>query len=1172
MADSNNPSPPSAIMDTIPAPLAIRCPEKVLDHCAQQTELVWLSDRSMGFAEDFLRDISRSNRAVWGTIIGPFGFGKTATAFALTRKFIGAGYLSLPPLSATNLDQYAAAACSLLRVVVPEVSLKVDKAWEAVYAKPPKPKKRAHTEGGRNGQAHRLVAFLSSLTSAGGPIERGLILQLDELQQVLGMLDTAALASFREFVWGLRTEHARCGMILLLDTVLVSRLERWAADIMHRIHENGHTLRLEEAYDRRFPMWLWPRWSAVYCRENGATDLDPDLLLSLGQFVERWDLANGPRTVVEVFSRALEFGIANYGLDPFVRDLTQGRFRYFADGTGIEKVLNSVLADRWIREDPARERLVKLLAAYPEGCPEPVLTRYLPNSEERQKVTAEMFGPLLVNGKAGLALEATQRVRRPFTHLEDVLQCSWHTLPAYNALLERMPEMIEEAILPIIFHERAGRHIGWAIADTIETKILTGWRRYHGTFDEDFPDRHMAVFVGVNPPSQWPADVDFAIAFIVVGEFGEDLQPELATLSVDTNGAHLLVKMPALHPIGVNLPAEIEKYRKFLDPEPFRPANLLAAVVELNRLPDQEGITEATRLRGQAFSANATEIVLRSLINGTIQIRPGLEVKLSALDLVRALFSQAMRLRYPHYVPLARFAGWREALRSYRQALADPRLSAAQRRGDEAVEGTKGDLYAQLFKQTSTAAGDSFVRSLGPLVQLEEKGRRAVIRLTSHLAEITLLDSIRSGSRERGDGTECIPVLGSEERGSGQRGPRFGSEEGHVPVMSAMDTLIRHGWTEEEAKEAVALSCARGVLGQSDDVLYTLMPDASILGQNAESQTANIANIALAGQIASAPETPSEQQMPEPDGLMEFAALKDRLFDQIGAVRAAEVASVWPDSDIAIHLRGIGLELSHHQKSLLTGGRKLTAKLSNNDNAERPPKPRYLLKEIENLAERVSLFERRTTALRSWHLINDRLRALRAAVVRISESSQTGKIMADEFENLAGALRERFSTERWSPLDEAEVWDEKIWRLEQRIQGLQYDGLMAFLRRRQKLIQWVGWAADGPAPEWVEPLQTSSLLFDALTKWGVRAIERGLALLKCLDNVWAWRDPANTKISYSELRRRCERALATVHADPSDDKVDTAADLLARLFHGFNDPIVTQKIYRTLTALRTFNR
>src|SRR5262245_28721055 len=165
----------------------------------------------------------------------------------------------------------------------------------------------------------------------------------------------------------MRTEQSPCGVVVCLDAMLEARLARWAADLLHRIRESGPTLQLAEVYTSEFPFWLWDRLTTA----NGSpvradrAALSPDVLRSLGQFVERPDLANGPRTVVDVFSRAISrFNDTQgrYDIDDLVADLHGGVFRYFGEGAPVQRTLTELLRDDWLGADRDRVALVRTLA------------------------------------------------------------------------------------------------------------------------------------------------------------------------------------------------------------------------------------------------------------------------------------------------------------------------------------------------------------------------------------------------------------------------------------------------------------------------------------------------------------------------------------------------------------------------------------------------------------------------------------------------------------------------------------------------------------------------------------------------------------------------------------------------------------------------------------------
>src|SRR5262249_886536 len=195
-----------------------------------------------------------------------------------------------------------------------------------------------------DGQCHRLGGLPSAPGWAGVAGGGGMGVGVGELQEVVGPLDPGSVIQFREFVWGLRTEQSPCGVVVCLDAMLEARLARWAADLLHRIREGGPTLQLAEVYTSDFPSWLWDRLTTANGSPARADPgaLSPDGLHSLGQFVERPDLANGPRTVVDVFCRAIsrfDDTKRRYDIDDLVDDLHGGIFRYFGEGAPVQRTL-----------------------------------------------------------------------------------------------------------------------------------------------------------------------------------------------------------------------------------------------------------------------------------------------------------------------------------------------------------------------------------------------------------------------------------------------------------------------------------------------------------------------------------------------------------------------------------------------------------------------------------------------------------------------------------------------------------------------------------------------------------------------------------------------------------------------------------------------------------------
>ena len=136
-------------------------------------------------------------------------------------------------------------------------------------------------------------------------------------------------------------------------------------------------------------------------------------------------------------------------------------------------------------------------------------------------------------------------------------------------------------------------------------------------------------------------------------------------------------------------------------------------------------------------------------MQGSVNLGPKTSVKQRGVELVRALFSVACRSKFPGYRTLVTHHNWTELLDTYRKALRTDSISDPQRRGEAAAEGPKGELLRTLLGQKSAAAGDSFLRLLGPLVETSGTASAFTLRFTLHPGETLALDYVRRTGRRR---------------------------------------------------------------------------------------------------------------------------------------------------------------------------------------------------------------------------------------------------------------------------------------------------------------------------------------------------------------------------------------------------------------------------------------
>ena len=1183
------------IADTISGSSARENPKQTLEHYEHLANQFWLSSKVGDVADNVFSGVQHGY-TTWGSLSGPYGFGKTASAIALWAHARDSGFLAIPPLSCTNFNELATGIASLAGVQDPQIKKQVDELFRDAFTEGLNPMVQADAKRyavssqkvrkiyqdkfsiGQftlDSHPHRTVEFLSKLGKLATRNFKGLVIILDELQQLLGPLDTRAIVQFREFVWGMRTERSPCGVILALDSLLEARLARWASDILHRIRENGPALQLTDIYTREFPEWLWDKFSSGNGKRTlplPSAALSKNVLTSLGQFVERPDLANGPRTVVDVFSRSVihyQETKSSYDIPDLVDDIHQGRFRYFGEGATVQSIITQILSDEWILEDEGRKKLVTTLAAFPQGCPEKILHDQISDKGQIEKARSELFGPLLVELSGGLALEPLQQVRRTRTDWEQILSRCWENLPSLDALVAHTPEMIRRILIPVIFPKGTPAKPIWDSLSDESSAMLTGWYILRGTFNDAYPQREIALYVADKEPEFWPEDVDVSIALVCDASMdsGADLRAEL----LDKNeGSCLLMRLPILKPLIDRVPADLQRYQKYVQPEPFRPITILAAVHDLEAFlgdptdnPDDADTLlfheeQVEMEKGKAFTKITVDFILRELLVGTVDTEIGSPISLRGPELLRSLFTQVCRRRFPHYQTLTTTARWQDVLSDYRKGLRSG-LNLAERQGQEEIIMPKAKMYETLFGQMSTAAGDSFIKKLGPFVETKNNSESFSLRLTMHPAENALIDYFKGLSNYKS-----------------------------IPFDAAVEFLRHQGYVKTETEEIVKILIARECLTRDSDGDIRFIPSTEIERSRLQDKIAEINEKLHSLEIVNdttinknVPITDLQEHLNQQQICLEDAVerqIRDMendvrsLQNLIGTVSAAALPMEWSDSDLSTHLKGMTTKLQEIQQNLLKTLRKelkrITKELDLSSGSTgvgwavaQKEKRVSFSGTLQKLQERVMELEKRTKALTSWEVLNNQLRSTDALCIKASE---TAPALKQALNQLITEFKERFATNLWDPLFASSEFSKKLGAVQSEVQGLLYSYLQTFNTELAEVKhQFNSLLPSTPPPPFgilVERNQQNDSIhesFQKLYQWifeGFRAVVAECQELK--KSGAQWRDPDNKRQSWKKLETEVEAALRKSQDTLSFEVVQRIGSKVLLMQSGFTEMIL----------------
>lgn len=753
------------ITSTFPADALRSNPDEVCRsydwHAATYVEQLELSVLRREFI-----DRIRSSVTPKACLVAPFGYGKTAAAIGLWDCCRASGLLAVPPISVGSFAGLARAVLDWLVFALPELrddltvahdrflassseslarrderafGIPFDQAMAAIYDK----LERGYLDF--EDVSINLVAFIEYATAlATGAGYEGLVLIVDELQQLLGNANKGVLVTLRQLVWGLRTRKLPFGLVLTMDPDTERTLADRAGDILHRVKDDGLYLDIRNVYGRDFPARLWAQYvNNLGLSAGEESAIDRPTLDSLGQLCERDDLSNGPRTVINVLQIAAARAAAGtahpYSPVDLVRDLVEGFIKFDGDKGLLPTLVTELQRYPYFERSRARADALRLIAAFPRGCPLEIATHY-GLSDAWRKVGDDLRGEIVTELDEGLALIDLQRVARPANRLNVLLRRYWMQITDQQLFGEDAAQAFVEYVLPLLFPPKVHDLSGWAGHDSV---ALTPENTYagvlEGTASSRFPLRRVAVTVAVEgtmvdnlPPAR---DVDLSVLIRI--RLRADADRSMAVSASESVVAFdLTLGVPSAFGLRGGL-AWIEHY---LSPHSVSAAVILSLLRYFKRQPrDGESTRDLARIEDTVLRLQ--DWLMQEIFPEEVFAQAGFPVMQGGTsglsEFLFAYFSQ----RLPAYTPIATHQHWGHLVETYMSAL--QKSPPATRAGIQARSGSKGEIAA-LFGLKRHAGFPSHVRQYPGLLALEEwQGGQAAIRFIPHPEEVWLADTLR---------------------------------------------------------------------------------------------------------------------------------------------------------------------------------------------------------------------------------------------------------------------------------------------------------------------------------------------------------------------------------------------------------------------------------------------
>ena len=742
-------------------------------------------------------------------------------------------------------------------------------------------------------------------------------------------------------------------------------------------------------------------------------------------------------------------------------------------------------------------------------------------------------------------------------------------MPAHDALVAHAPEMIRRILIPVIFPKGTPVKPIWESLSDAPRDALTGWHLLQGTFDDAYPRREVALYVAEKEPEFWPEDVDVSIALVCDTSMdpGVDSKAELLNKN---DGSCILMRLPILKPLVDRIPADLQRYKKYIQPEPLRPLTILAALHDIEAFlgtligdPDDNDTSllpeeQIEMEKGKAFTRIVIDFILRELLNGTVDIETTAPIPLRGPELLRALFIQACRRRFPQYQTLATTAKWQDVLSDYREGLKSE-LSPAERQGRKEIIMPKAEVYESLFGQMSTAAGDSFIKKLGPFVQTKNNSESFSLCLTMHPAEDALISYFKGLSNYQS-----------------------------IPFDAAVEFLHHQGYIETETEEIVKILIDRECLAKNSDGSLRFIPSAEIERSRLLDKIAEINeklhSLEMTYDAVSTHKNISivhlQEHLNQQQARLEIAVeqqitdLKNSvhtLQNLIGTVRAVALPTEWLDSDLSTHLKGISSKLKEAQDNLLKTLRKELKRVKKElDLSSGPTDVEWVIIQkdkkislsgtLQRLQNRVTEFEKRTKALISWQVLNSQLRSTDALCAKVAKTEHRP---VQALSQLVTEFKECFAANSWDPLFTATEFSERLGSIQSEVQGLLYNHFQNFNTELAEIRhQFNSLLSSTPPPMFdilTERSQQNHSIhksFQKLYQWtfeGFRTVVTECQ--KEAENGTQWRDPDNEGRSWRKLKTEVEEVLWADEEPLSFELVQRIGSKVLLIQRGFTEAI-----------------
>jgi hypothetical protein len=797
--------------------------------------------------ENFERQVIREVRqggAVRGYLTAEYGYGKTSTALYLWERARAANVLTTPPFQLNRLTDLVVGTYGWARYEIGRTRPTLLGDAQAIYQEAVDRNAEAlarryniDVAGARRmaqdkpeildlGPADYIRFFEDMTRLAQQAGFEGLLILADEVQQYIepevksGVKDP--ISPLFDVIGAILTRrgHLNFGLIMVIPPKEIGLMRDVRGDLIHRVLQVS--LDLSTVYDREFPDRLWSRLSRSFDFEEHQTRiLSPECLNALGQISARQDLADGPRTVVNVFRRAtrryIELGYpldSPYTPENLITDFLTGQIQYDSPKK-IPQIVTQALAHSLVRGHPERERAIKWTAAFPnEGLKRNVQER-LNLVKVFDDLSQSAQGDLIISvgdvRDPGFTLRGLDQVQVNTEWLPMTIREFWRSYyetsdPTKQRALKAFEQLLTQRIFPSnqwnvtqAIPDGLTRNLGW---------VLEG---QFNAFARKFPKRRVHVRIlwedddvrDANPLGD--VTVQFRLRrYLNLPEEDRRHRAEPLQLDYDARQINVTLNLMCREDGGIS-PTLERLVAPIVSPYKLTPLLLLTLHNVMDDKRAHNLIPKPDDPQVQYFQADLLDNTFRALFSSAV----GAPVEAAEERLLEVALSRLLDALYPDYDTLMRVSNWESSLTKYVNAIRHLETTH-ERQGQIVCEGLKEDV-GTLFTLSNTGL-DTFISNFPSLIEVTQdfptrrdadRGIKGAVRFKLHPLEQRIRGWLQSSVT-----VERIAIAGRNHdlhllpaNEIYRRAEQLGYRDREIDVT--LDLMVDRGLIENDARRGV---------------------------------------------------------------------------------------------------------------------------------------------------------------------------------------------------------------------------------------------------------------------------------------------------------------------------------------------------------------------------------